>query len=140
VSLVLKLLSPAMTVALLGAIESLLSATVADRMAGTRHNPNVELMAQGVANIASPLVGGHDSRAHAAGRPAVRGAARGQGAAGPGTTVPEYAALYRIHGPFLFGATDKLARILDHIATLPPIVILRLRQRAAEVRAEKPKF
>ena len=58
VSLVLKLLSPAITVAMLGAIESLLSATVADRMSGTRHNPNVELMAQGVANIASPLVGG----------------------------------------------------------------------------------
>src|SRR5436190_838769 len=47
VSLVLKLLSPAMTVALLGAIESLLSATVADRMSGTQHDPNVELMAQG---------------------------------------------------------------------------------------------
>jgi SulP family sulfate permease len=45
---------------MLGAIESLLSATVADRMmgSGTRHNPNVELMAQGVANICSPLVGG----------------------------------------------------------------------------------
>jgi SulP family sulfate permease len=44
-----------------------------------------------------------------------------------GMTVPEYAALYRIHGPFLFGATDKLSEILDHLATLPPIVILRLR-------------
>ena len=52
------LLSPAVTVALLGAIESLMSATVADKMSGDRHNPNVELMAQGVANIASPLVGG----------------------------------------------------------------------------------
>ena len=52
------LLVPAMTVAMLGAIESLLSATVADRMMGTRHNPNVELMAQGVANFFSPLVGG----------------------------------------------------------------------------------
>ena len=47
-----------MTVAMLGAIESLLSATVADRMTGTRHNPNVELIAQGIANIFSPLVGG----------------------------------------------------------------------------------
>jgi SulP family sulfate permease len=44
-----------------------------------------------------------------------------------GTTVPEYAALYRIHGPFLFGATDKLSRILDHLDALPPIVIVRLR-------------
>jgi sulfate permease, SulP family len=52
------LLSPALTVAMLGAIESLMSATVADRMTGDRHNPNVELVAQGIANIASPLVGG----------------------------------------------------------------------------------
>src|SRR5262245_14293398 len=52
------LLPSALTVAMLGAIESLLSATVADRMSGHRHNPNVELVAQGIANIASPLVGG----------------------------------------------------------------------------------
>ncbi len=56
--LVLQLLSPALTVAMLGAIESLMSAIVADRMAGTRHNSNVELFAQGVANIVSPLFGG----------------------------------------------------------------------------------
>ena len=52
------LLPSAFTVALLGAIESLLSAVVADSMAGDRHNSNVELVAQGVANIASPLFGG----------------------------------------------------------------------------------
>jgi SulP family sulfate permease len=56
--LILGLLSPTFTVAMLGAIESLMSAVVADRMAGTRHNSNVELFAQGIANIASPLVGG----------------------------------------------------------------------------------
>ena len=56
--LVLTLLSPALTVAMLGAIESLLSAVVADRMAGDRHDPNVELTAQGVANVLSPLFGG----------------------------------------------------------------------------------
>jgi SulP family sulfate permease len=56
--LVLTLLSPTLTVAMLGAIESLLSAVVADRMSRTRHNSNVELFAQGVANIVSPLVGG----------------------------------------------------------------------------------
>ncbi len=56
--LILSLLSPALTVAMLGAIESLLSAVVADRMSGDRHNPNVELFAQGVANVISPLVGG----------------------------------------------------------------------------------
>jgi SulP family sulfate permease len=56
--LVLTLLSPALTVAMLGAIESLLSAVVADRMSGDRHDPNVELTAQGVANVLSPLFGG----------------------------------------------------------------------------------
>jgi SulP family sulfate permease len=57
-ALVPTLFQPALTVALLGAIESLLSAVVADRMGGDRHNPNVELIAQGVANIVSPLFGG----------------------------------------------------------------------------------
>ena len=52
------LLPSILTVAMLGAIESLMSATVADRMTGGRHNPNVELVAQGIANIATPLVGG----------------------------------------------------------------------------------
>ena len=52
------LLPSILTVAMLGAIESLMSATVADRMTGDRHNPNVELIAQGVANIAAPLVAG----------------------------------------------------------------------------------
>jgi sulfate permease, SulP family len=56
--LILSLVSPTLTVAMLGAIESLLSAVVADRMSGTRHNSNVELFAQGVANIVSPLFGG----------------------------------------------------------------------------------
>jgi SulP family sulfate permease len=50
--------SPALTVALLAAIESLLSAVVADGMIGTRHKSNMELVAQGVANVASPLFGG----------------------------------------------------------------------------------
>jgi SulP family sulfate permease len=52
------LISPALAVALLGAIESLMSAVVADRMSGDKHNPNVELVAQGIANIAVPFVGG----------------------------------------------------------------------------------
>jgi SulP family sulfate permease len=56
--LILPLLSPALTVAMLGAIESLLSAVVADRMSGDKHKPNVELFAQGVANMMSPLFGG----------------------------------------------------------------------------------
>ena len=54
----LTLLSPTLTVAMLGAIESLMSAVVADRMIGGRHNSNAELFAQGIAYIASPIVGG----------------------------------------------------------------------------------
>ncbi len=56
--LILPLLPSALTVALLAAVESLLSAVVADSMTGDRHNSNAELLAQGVANLASPLVGG----------------------------------------------------------------------------------
>ncbi|HEY4641451.1 MAG TPA: SulP family inorganic anion transporter, partial [Thermoanaerobaculia bacterium] len=53
-----ELISPSITIALLAAIESLLSAVVADGMIGTRHKSNMELVAQGVANIASPVFGG----------------------------------------------------------------------------------
>lgn len=52
------LLGPAFTIAMLGAIESLLSAVVSDGMIGGRHRSNMELVAQGVANIVSPLFGG----------------------------------------------------------------------------------
>ncbi|MBI5450091.1 MAG: STAS domain-containing protein [Gammaproteobacteria bacterium] len=55
---VIELIGPAFTIAMLGAIESLLSAVVADGMAGTRHNSNQELIGQGIANIATPLFGG----------------------------------------------------------------------------------
>jgi len=57
-SLILPLFSSAVTIAMLGAIESLMSAVVADSMSGDKHNPNVELVAQGVANILSPIFGG----------------------------------------------------------------------------------
>ena len=53
-----QLFPAAITIALLAAIESLLSATVADGMIGTRHRSNMELLAQGVANLASPIFGG----------------------------------------------------------------------------------
>ncbi|KAA0892293.1 SulP family inorganic anion transporter [Oryzomonas rubra] len=56
--LIIPLLPSALTVALLAAIESLLSAVVADSMSGDRHNSNVELVAQGVANLTVPLFGG----------------------------------------------------------------------------------
>jgi SulP family sulfate permease len=55
---VIELVGPAFAIALLGAIESLLSAVVADGMAGTRHDSNQELIGQGVANIVTPLFGG----------------------------------------------------------------------------------
>jgi sulfate permease, SulP family len=56
--LIVPLLPSALTVALLAAVESLLSAVVADSMTGGRHNSNVELIAQGIANMASPFFGG----------------------------------------------------------------------------------
>lgn len=58
---VLKLIGPAFTIALLGAIESLLSAVVADGMTNTKHDSNQELVGQGIANIFSPLFGGFAS-------------------------------------------------------------------------------
>ena len=54
----IQLIGPAFTIAMLGAIESLLSAVVADGMTGTRHDSNQELIGQGIANIVTPLFGG----------------------------------------------------------------------------------
>lgn len=53
-----KLFMPAIVIAMLGGIESLLSCTVADSMAGNKHNSDMELVGQGVANMASPIFGG----------------------------------------------------------------------------------
>jgi sulfate permease, SulP family len=239
--LVLTLLSPAVTVAMLGAIESLLSAVVADRMGGDRHNPNTELFAQGVANIASPLFGGLPATGALA-RTAtnIRSGARtpvagivhaltllgillygarwaafvplpvlaailfvvawnmgewreipeilkhtyadilvwlvtftltvvadltvavevgmlmaallfirrvsrtttvsrvtpeyiesGRPHILQDKNIPDYVAIFRIHGPFLFGATDKLRDISLQAESLPPVVLLRLRNMTA---------
>lgn len=57
-ALLIQLIGPAFTIAMLGAIESLLSATVADGMAGTQHDANQELIGQGIANVIVPLFGG----------------------------------------------------------------------------------
>ena len=239
--LVPGLLPSVLTIAMLGAIESLMSAVVADRMSGDRHNPNVELVAQGVANIASPMFGGLPATGAIARTatnirtgakspvsgiihaltllaivlfaaplasyvpmPILAGilmmTAYGMGewkqipellrltpaeiavwlitfaltvfadltvAVETGmilavllfirnvtatTTVsrvtddyvrdgyvhtlqdkdiPPYATIFRIHGPFLFGATDKIAEIVDRIDELPPVVIVRLRNMTA---------
>ena len=45
--------------------------------------------------------------------------------------IPRYVTVFRIHGPFLFGATDKIAEITENIGKLPPIVVLRLRNMTA---------
>ena len=239
--LVHGLLGPAFTVAMLGAIESLMSAVVSDRMTNDRHNPNVELIAQGVANIASPMFGGL-SATGAIARTAtnIRSGAQTPVAgmihalvllcvllfAAPlasyipmaalagilmvvaynmgewheipqllkltrtdisvwlvtfaltvfadltvaveagmilaallfiarvaNTTtvsqvtddyiedgrvhilqdkdIPYYATIFRIHGPFLFGATDKILTITENMHKLPPIVIIRIRNMTA---------
>lgn len=57
-SMIIDLIGPAFTIAILGAIESLLSAVVADGMSGTKHHSNQELIGQGIANIVTPLFGG----------------------------------------------------------------------------------
>jgi SulP family sulfate permease len=240
-NLIPTLASPALTIALLGAMESLMSAVVADRLGGDRHQPNVELIAQGIANIASPLFGGLPATGAIA-RTAtnIRSGARtpmagmihaltllgvllvaaplarfiplavlasillvvaynmGEWAEIPEllkltkmdisvwlvtftltvfadltiavevgmvlamflfvrkvsqtTTVslvtrdyvesgrvhslqdkdiPEYVSVFRIHGPFLFGASDKIRQVLDNADALAPIVIMRLRNMTA---------
>ena len=239
--LVTGLLGPAFTVAMLGAIESLMSAVVSDRMSNDRHNPNVELIGQGVANIVSPMFGGLPATGAIA-RTAtnIRSGAQSPIAgiihaltllcvllfAAPlasyipmaalagilmivaynmgewreipqllkltktdisvwlvtfGLTVfadltvaveagmilaallfitrvantttvsqvtdeyiedgrihilqdkdiPYYATIFRIHGPFLFGATDKISAITEKMHELPPVVIMRLRNMTA---------
>lgn len=55
---IIELIGPAFTIAMLGTIESLLSAVVADGMSGTKHNSNQELIGQGIANVAAPFFGG----------------------------------------------------------------------------------
>jgi len=240
-SLILTMLSPALTVAMLGAIESLLSAVVADRMSGDRHNPNTELFAQGVANIVSPLFGGLPAtgalartatNVRAGGRTPMAGiihaltllmvllVAAPLAAAIPLTVlaailfvvawnmgewheipdllkhskadiavwlatftltvladltvavevgmilaallfirrvaatttvtrvtshyvesgrrhilqdkrIPDDVAIFRIHGPFLFGSTDKMEAVTRDIASLPGVVVLRLRNMTA---------
>jgi SulP family sulfate permease len=45
--------------------------------------------------------------------------------------IPYYATIFRIHGPFLFGATDKISAVTENIHKLPPVVILRLRNMTA---------
>lgn len=90
-----SLLPAAFAIAMLGAIESLLSAVVADGMTGSRHNPDAELISQGIANIASPLFGG----------------------------IPATGAIARTATNIRNGATSPVAGIV-HAATLLAIMLL----------------
>jgi MFS superfamily sulfate permease-like transporter len=84
-----------MTIAVLGAIESLLSAVVADGLSGDRHDSNTELIAQGIANIVCPFFGGK--------------------------AIPKGVLVYRIFGPFLFGAAEKMEDAMQRIGKLPRV-------------------
>lgn len=93
--LILPLLPAALTVAILAAVESLLSAVVADSMTGDRHNSNAELMAQGVANLVVPTIGG----------------------------IPVTGAIARTATNFRSGATSPVSGIV-HALTLLAVVLL----------------
>ncbi len=107
-----EVVQPASTIALLGAIESLLSAVVADGMIGGRHRSNMELVAQGVANIASSLFSGIAATGGIArtatnvrngGRTPVAGIVHALAL----LVTTLFVGRYAIVGPFLFGAAEK---------------------------------
>jgi sulfate permease, SulP family len=94
--LVLPLVPSTVTVALLAAVESLLSAVVADSMSGDRHNSNAELLAQGVANVLTPLVGG----------------------------IPVTGAIARTATNFRSGARSPVAGLLHSLTLLAVVLVL----------------
>lgn len=98
-----QLIGPAMTIAMLGAIESLLCAVVADGMSGKKHNPNDELIGQGIGNIIAPLFGGI---------PATAAIARTAASIRAGATMPLAAV---VHGLFILAAILFLAPYLSYI-------------------------
>lgn len=101
--LVRALIGPAFAIAALGAIESLLSAVVADGMAGTKHDPDSELVGQGLGNIVAPFFGGFAATG------AIARTATGirSGAKSPIAGV--------IHAAFVFAAVMALAPILSYL-------------------------
>ncbi len=112
--LVRELFPSAFAIAMLGAIESLLSAVVADGMAGTRHDPNAELLAQGAANIVAPFFGGFASTGAIA-RTATNIRAGGR--------TPVAAA---VHGVFVGAAMLAFAPLLAYLpmAALAALLVL----------------
>lgn len=112
--LVRILLPSAITIAILGALESLLCATVADGMSGKKHNPNDELIGQGIGNVIAPLFGGI---------PATAAIARTAASVKAGGSLP-LAAI--IHGLFILLAILFLAPLLAYIpmASMAALLIM----------------
>ena len=101
--LIHKLIGPAATIAMLGAIESLLCAVVADGMSGKKHNPNDELIGQGIGNLVAPLFGGI---------PATAAIARTTANIRAGGTTPVSSV---VHSLFILAAILLLAPLLSYI-------------------------
>lgn len=101
--LVRELLPAALTIAVLGSLESLLCAVVADGMSGKKHNPNDELIGQGIGNIVSPLFGGI---------PATAAIARTAANVKSGGSLP-LASI--VHGLFILASILLLAPLLSYI-------------------------
>jgi len=101
--LIRLLLPSAITIALLGALESLLCAVVADGMSGKKHNPNDELIGQGIGNIIAPMFGGI---------PATAAIARTAANIKAGGTLPLASV---VHGLFILGAILALSPLLAYI-------------------------
>ena len=111
---IIMLIGPALVIALLGGIESLLSAVVADEMTGTKHNSNRELIGQGIANIVTPLFGGIP----ATGAIARTAANVKNGAASPVSGI--------IHGLVVLAVLLLLAPLASNIplASMAPILMV----------------
>src|SRR5690606_9874091 len=115
-----SLMTAAFAIAMLGAIESLLSAVVADGMAGTRHDPDSELFAQGIGNLATPFFGGFA----ATGALARTAANVRSGARSPVAAI--------IHAVFVMLSVIALAPLLSHLpmASLAAMLIVVARNMA----------
>ncbi|WP_024852210.1 C4-dicarboxylic acid transporter DauA [Hydrogenovibrio kuenenii] len=112
--LIHNLLGPAITIALLGSIESLLCAVVADGMTGTKHQPNKELIGQGIGNLVVPFFGGI---------PATAAIARTAASIRSGANSP-LASI--VHAAFVLGAIVFFAPLLSHIpmAALAALLVM----------------
>src|SRR5205823_5536774 len=142
--LIEKLIRPAITIALLAAIESLLSAVVADGMINDRHDSNQELMAQGIANMVAPFFGGIPATGavelgmllaallfikRISDNTAITLVTEGTETEGDqhslrGKDVPAEVLVFQVSGAFLFGAAEKLEEFIRDVDNRPKVVIL----------------